>query len=482
LQTADAESMRNDLSGPRDSLRIRVRRRIGPILPWIVWALMTVVLILYVRQFTRNVPYMDDMALVGMMTGKQPVNLDWLWSQHNEHRPVVSRLILTGLTRFVQNDFRTGLYFNAGVLSALGAMMLLLVRRLRGSNRVTDCVIPLAILNIGQTESMTIAFALNLVLTAWISYELVAMVVLSDRRPAWSLTLRFGLCLVVLPLSGGSGLVMVPPLVLWLLGYLCFNWWSDEGRGPGGVPRAIGMGLLMSCSAIVALYFSGYVKPSHHPATPSIAAMASTTLECLSLVIYPNVGTYWKFAGLLVAFLVASTLVRLVIVGARTPSERPRSIGLIAIILSMLAIAAAVGVSRSGFGPGTGRATRYITLMTPLLMTMYIAWLLYVPSRAGRWLQAGLLVLFGLTVPGNTNYGLQIGERLRAAERRVERNLMAKLPASELIGRACPVLYPDPDIMYEQFKVLKAARFGRFTDLIDDRVAVVPESTAGIRR
>ena len=115
--------------------------RIGQILPWTVWAVMTFAMILYVRQYTRNVPYMDDMALVGIMTGNQPVNLDWLWSQHNEHRPVISRLILAGLTRFVQNDFRTGLYFNAAMLSVSAAMMLLLVRRVRGSttSRIACC-------------------------------------------------------------------------------------------------------------------------------------------------------------------------------------------------------------------------------------------------------------------------------------------------------------------------------------------------------
>ena len=306
--------------------------------------------------------------------------------------------------------------------------------------------------------------------------------VLSARRPGWSLALRFGLCLVLLPLSGGSGLVMLPPLVLWLIGYVSWNWWSGEERKPGGAARAIAMGLLMSCSAIVALYFSGYVKPAHHPMSPSFAALASTTLECLSLVIYPNIGTYWWPAGLLVALLIALTMVRLVIVGLRTPSERPRAIGLMSMILSMLGIAAAVGLSRSGFGPGTGRATRYITLMTPLLIALYIAWLIYAPVRARRWLQVGLLLLFAFTVPGNTIYGLRIGERVRATERRVERNLMAKVPASQLIRQACPVLYPDPDIMYEQFNVLKSARFGRFTDFKDDRIAAWADDTQPVRR
>ena len=101
-----------------------------------------------------------------------------------------------------------------------------------------------------------------------------------------------------------------------------------RGREIGRAARAIGVGLLMATSAIVALYLSGYVRPPYHPSAPSFAAAASTTLECLSVVIYPNGGPYWMAAGLLVAFFSVVTLVRLAIVGVRTPAERPQAFGL----------------------------------------------------------------------------------------------------------------------------------------------------------
>ena len=82
------------------------------------------------------------------------MNVVWLWDQHNEHRPLISRLILAGLIRYVKNDFRTGLYFNVATLSVAAAMMLLLARRLRGSTSITDSVLPLTILTLSQTESL----------------------------------------------------------------------------------------------------------------------------------------------------------------------------------------------------------------------------------------------------------------------------------------------------------------------------------------
>jgi hypothetical protein len=458
----------------------RARELAGPIVSWSVWAGMTVALVLFVRQYTRNVPYKDDVALVGLMTGIQPVDLNWLWSQHNEHRPVLSRLILAGVTRVVEYDFRTGLYLNAAMMSAAAAGMLLLARKVRGSTRITDSVLPLSILASSQTETLTIGFALNLILTAWISYELIAMTILAGQRSPDALAVKFGLILVLLPLVGGSGLVMLPPLALWLIGYLSWGWWS--GSEPGRVAKAIGVGLLMATSALAALYLSGYARPPYHPSAPSLAAVASTTLECLSVLISPGFGTYWKAAGLLVAFLSVVTLARLTIVGVRAPTERPRAIGLIAIILALLGTAVAVGVSRSGLGPGAGLADRYVTIMAPLLCAIYIAWLVYAPARRRQWFSVGLLVVIVLMVPINGHRALDRGRAVRRIEQQVVRSLKAKVPASLIVSRACPDLFPTPDDLYNFFRMLRTARIGLFKDLVDDRIATAPEGSAGVRR
>ena len=97
-----------------------------------------------------------------------------------------------------------------------------------------------------------------------------------------------GISLVILPLCGGGGLVMLPPLILWLAGYLYWGWWS--GRGLGRWARSFGVSSLMACSAIVALYlvdFNFRVSPlgpltpghrEHDPGSSQPVSMANPLL------------------------------------------------------------------------------------------------------------------------------------------------------------------------------------------------------------
>jgi hypothetical protein len=150
------------------------------------------------------------------MTRHEPLSLRCLWSQHNEHREVVSRLIIAGLLRFIANDFRLALYFNSALISAAAASMLILARKLRGRTSLVDVVLPLSILNPGQAVTLLIGFAMNLTLISWISCELIRLASVKESRLGLPLTLKLGLFLVLLPLYAGSGLVMLPPLLLWL--------------------------------------------------------------------------------------------------------------------------------------------------------------------------------------------------------------------------------------------------------------------------
>jgi hypothetical protein len=447
---------------------------------WAVWAGATIALILYIRDHTRNIPFFEDLTLVSVMTGYEPITYQWATAQYNEHRNVIPRLVQVALLRAIP-DFRAGMYLNAGLLSAAASAAIVVARRLRGHTSLVDAVLPLSILTLGQCECLLMGYALNLVMTAWITWRVIGVVGRWAGPPGWWSCLRIGGALVLLPLCGGSGMAMLPPLVLWLAGYVACGWWS--GRDPGPLARAIGLVLLMTTSAVVAWYLSGYVRPAHIPPAPSLSAIGMTALECCSLVISPEAwGQPWA-GGLAAMLLACATTLLLGMVAWRSPDQRPRALGLMAVLVSMLGVAVSVGYSRSGLGPGSGGHGRYITISMPLLGVVYIAWLLYGRAAARRAIHIGLLALICIGIPAQARYARGFGGFRRDFYIRIEGGLQRGMHPSRLLDLTHPVLYPDRAKIYECFQMLKQARVGKFRYLSDGRSesAIKPGSDTKLR-
>ncbi|MGO9596804.1 MAG: hypothetical protein ACLP7Q_02155 [Isosphaeraceae bacterium] len=461
---------------PGHGRQFHVLNRCRLILVWAVWVTGTVALFLFVRHYARNVPFNDDWWMVPVITGHEPISLRWAWFQHAEHRMPVPKLIQASLLRWLVPDFRAGMYLNAGLLSLAAATMIVLARRLRGQVRLTDSVLPLSILTLAQYDVLLIGFALNLVLTTWLSYVLIAVLGRVTERPPWLSVIPIGISLVLLPLCGGSGLAMLPPLVLWLVGYLCCGWWS--GREPGTWARAFGVLCLMACSALVALYLCSYIQM--RPPVPSLRAMVRTSLECLSLSLLcsGSVG-YWKVAAVTVVAMIAAALVRLIVVAVRLPHERPRAIGLAAVILSTIAVAIAVGKASAGFGPGAGLTSRYVTLATPLLSALYVSWLIYTPAWR-RWaLQTCVFLVVCISVPGLVKAARNTAEPRLQGFRLAERGLKAGKPDAQILDVACPTFQPPRIWTSEWIKMLRSSGFGNFKYLDEAQIAITskPETT-----
>ena len=54
---------------------------------------------LFIAHYASNVPSWDDWDMVPTLTRNQPITWEWLWSQHNEHRVPLPRLMFLGLDR-----------------------------------------------------------------------------------------------------------------------------------------------------------------------------------------------------------------------------------------------------------------------------------------------------------------------------------------------------------------------------------------------
>ena len=306
-------------------------------------------------------------------------------------------------------------------------------------------------------------------LSSWLAFVLISAFGRATGRPDRTTVIPLCITLVILPLCGGSGLVLLPPMVLWLAGYLCWGWWS--GHEPGGWARAFGLSSLMACSAIVALYLSDYGRPAGHPLPPSLWAVVSTTLRFLSLSINSGATKYWMATSLTTLALTGAALVRLSLVAVRLPHERPRAFGLAAVIMSMMGLALSVGVSRSGLDPVMGLSPRYVTLAAPLLSVLYFTWLLYTPARSQRFLQSCLLLVVCVNMPYALNRARQSDKSRLQCYKRVERGLKAGISRSQFVNVACPGLVPDRNTLAEFSKMLKESGFGNFKYLQDDQQA-----------
>ncbi len=179
--------------------------------------------------------------------------------------------------------------------------------------------------------------------------------------------------------------------------------------------------------------------------------------------------------------LAAATAVLLGTTAWRTPDERPRALGLMAVLASILVVALSVGYSRSGIGPGNGWCSRYITIAMPLIGVVYFAWLLYGPATARRAIHIGLLVVVCGGIPAQADFARAIGTGRRAAFTRVEGALQRGLPLSRVVDLACPDLFGERDKLRECFQMLKEARVGRFGSMSDDRHANRPDARSTVR-
>ncbi|HEX6861619.1 MAG TPA: hypothetical protein VF414_02330, partial [Thermoanaerobaculia bacterium] len=71
--------------------------------------------------YSVDIPFLDDWEMIPVLTGVEPVTPGWLWSQHNEHRIVIPRLIYLGILKLGGYDFRAGTIFDLLLLCATAA-------------------------------------------------------------------------------------------------------------------------------------------------------------------------------------------------------------------------------------------------------------------------------------------------------------------------------------------------------------------------
>jgi hypothetical protein len=402
----------------------------APIFVWGVWALMLLLALAYVVRCGSNAPYFDEWEeMVPAVTGSQPLTFGWLWSQSNEHRYFLPRLVVVTLFHLGGGDFRAGMFFNALSLGALAFGMILVARRVRGGTSYADAFFPLALLHPGQGETFIMGWQAAFTLPALLTGLLLLIMARSGTQPTRRAALLAGICLALLPLCGGGGLALVPALALWL-GYGGWRRWRSAD------PEARRTGLMLLIFALAALLLTGLnfvgYRPSGFPTSSDPRAILRTSLQFLSLS-FGAAAWLWPLLRLAVPSLMLAGAAALVTAAWKQPAERFRALGLLLFLGAITCLALGLGWGRAARGWDAGFTPRYATLAVLAGCWLFLVWEIYTPPAAGRLVQMSLFALTCALLPLNVQAGLEFGDNARAFNKAFERELRAGTPPFILV-------------------------------------------------
>src|SRR5262249_21813015 len=179
-----------------------------------------------------------------------------------EHFIPLPKLIILGQLQLTGWDFRAGTVFNAALLGVLAAAMIEAARRLRGRMNYTDAFFPLALLNFGNHFNLFIGWQLQFIGSVVLASVLLLIIVRNRERLTTGTVALAGVCLMLLPLFGANGVVLVPALALWA-GYAAVHQW----RSPSGARVACCVLLASTGVALllVGLFFGKLQKAEIRP-------------------------------------------------------------------------------------------------------------------------------------------------------------------------------------------------------------------------
>jgi hypothetical protein len=459
-----------------------------PLFVWGVWVAMLVAALAFVERYGSNVPSWDGWDMVPSLTGHQAVTAEWLWSQHNEHRVPLPRLILLGLHQITGINFKTPMFFNVLVTGALALAMILVAKRLRGGQMsYTEAFFPLILLNWGQAANLIWGWQIQFYASMALYVVALLFIVQSEPRLRLRNAAVLGVCLILLPLCGANGLVLAPPLALWLGYSAVVHWHAEEPHARRD--SLLVLALSMSALLLSALYLVGWERVPYFGFgfglwSIGTAAKAATMgfgpgIVGLDLRLWPT--AFWPIPCLAVlCFLLGSVAVLLMVVWSR-PQERLRALGLFSFLVALGCLGLALGLGRNGF------ETRYVTLMLPTWLCVYFICSIYARPKLNVLSRALLLALTVVTLWPNTRFGLNYGTHVRSRLAGFENEMVAGVPGSRLIFRYWQYLHPHHDLLNEYMPMLRQAGVGSFRFLQENpafrevSIPLVPQSLNKVR-
>jgi hypothetical protein len=406
-----------------------IGERMTRLAPWLVTAALLVTTLAYMAMYTRNIGIQEDWFMVGPWVGKEPHLLGWLWSQNNEHRLPLGRLIYLGMLK-ATNDFRSGMVASQLLMATLSLVLVwAMVQARNGVHRLSDVLFPLALLHLGHWENLMWGWQIQFVSSTFLCGLVLASLIYAPT-PRLGGSLVAAIALMLLPLSGANGIAIALGMAPWTVVVALL-----QRRAPGSdarVPIILLTATALSVAVSIA-YFIGYVQPWAPPlATPAQLYVAIQAYFAMAT------GTWSRVADGKVALVVLTVLVFGGIAGLLAFARRwklgdARGIGLAVFIASNAALGLIIAVTRGGYPYPL--PARYALFSVMPLLAAIVALELYGPRRfamaVGPIFALGFLVL----LPWNAKSGFEWRDWYVEGMQKVEADIAARRPLSSIAQR-----------------------------------------------
>jgi hypothetical protein len=337
--------------------------------------------------------------------------------------------------------------------------MIEIARRGRGWQRYTDAFFPIVLLEVGDWQNLFWHWQLGFVMSVVLVCAGLLAIVHRPRLDSSASALSLGAALVLAPLTGGSGLVFLPPLLAYG-GWMGIRLGRGRGHSPGDRRASkILIGSVLLSAAIIVLYLANYERPSWVPDNPGLAKSIVTAVQFQTFGLGPAVRTSWNVWSIFALLLLLAATFRVLM------TLRRQGPGLLACLLAVATAAAAIGWGRAAvIDVYNGWPDRYVLLAAPAFCLAYFAFELPggpVANRAGRGLLFGLSALL---LPMNVAFGREWGDWYVSGMDRVARDIKAGTSIDVLAARHNEFLYHawEPARLAEHMRMLRDRKAGPF--------------------
>jgi hypothetical protein len=426
---------------------------------WTVWAVMLMAAYWFVGKFGSAAFFQDDWVFVPVLTGQEPLTLQWLWAQNNEHRLPLTNLIIWALYNMFDFDARSGMYLTVTLLGLLAVVMIRSATHLRGQIRYADAFFPVVLLQWGQYDNLLLGHQVYQSVPVFLAGALLCLIVCHGTKMTLGITALAGTCLLALGLCGSMGIVFAPFLACWFLAFpfVVLRHRPAASSIDERIPLESSSHLTTGSAVVIAVlalalagfYFVGfkdsYFVEGHeflyHPASPNLRATVVTAAKFLSMGFGYLGPILWKASGIAMAGLLVSSALAIQIVGVYRPIERLRALGLMCFLAALAALAVGIGLGRAGMGTDMGFSSRYVTLAALAVCSVYFIWGI-VGGGIGRLVQMMLFTTACGALIINAGTGLGMGARHQKFMQAFETDVREGTPPVVIAARHTIGEYP----------------------------------------